>query len=214
MIGGCAVGSYARIMGLTVLSGDLDLLASPQTLSQCLLQLEKQGIKIRQRPQPRNIPVAFFQWEGKEVNILTSSLGLPDPDDVWDTSRTFHLQDTTFQVADPVHLLRNKLKVRRDKDLPHIEILDRFIVEEIVSSFREDIEPRQRLSLAKRYLSTIGSRTLPEALAARLIPLARLPSDFRFLINCVLTEEQIEAVYAAAPEALVEELKDLHERSR
>ncbi|MHB2021605.1 MAG: hypothetical protein ACYCW6_32130 [Candidatus Xenobia bacterium] len=212
VIGGCAVGLYADLLGQKSLSGDLDLLATPDTLSRCLLQLERKGIPIRKRPQPRNIPVAFFEWEGKEINILTSSLGFADPDYVIESARVFHLQDLEFQVADPIQLLRNKLKVRRDKDLPHIEVLQQFIEEEIVASFRVEDQPGKRIALASRYLETSSSRRLPESLVARLIPLARLPSDFKFLANTV-PPERAETLFAAAPPELAPELRDLYQRS-
>jgi hypothetical protein len=37
------------------------------------------GAQIQKMPQPRSVPVAFLEWRGREVNLLTGSSGLPDP---------------------------------------------------------------------------------------------------------------------------------------
>jgi hypothetical protein len=70
------VGSYARLQGQTVTTTDLDLLCSPAELEQILDGAPRQGMKVLKRPQPRTVPAAFLDWNGKEINFLTSSQSL------------------------------------------------------------------------------------------------------------------------------------------
>ncbi len=146
------------------------------------------------RPQPRNIPVAFLEMpDGKEINVLTRSTGLPKAEIVIRTARSFTLSahdDLEVPIADPFELLANKLAVKRDKDLPHIEILRRFVEDEAETAFQEEIKPRARLAPARRLLGTLGTNVLPPGLAERLIELAATPVDYRFLIGRVPTREQ------------------------
>ena len=79
VIGGCAVGAYGRLRGEEILTADLDVYADPETLDKILAWAARNGIPILKRPQPRSVPVAFIKWEGKDVNILTDSIGLPAP---------------------------------------------------------------------------------------------------------------------------------------
>lgn len=200
-IGGCAVGAYGRLRGESVLSGDLDLYTSTPILDQALEWAERRGLPITKRPRERAIPVAVLHWDGKEVNILTSSNGLPDPPEALRLSREFEFRKRPglkVLIADPFDLLQNKLRINRPKDQPHIEILRRFVEEEIVAAFTDETVPRERLAPARRLLEVTRSRTLPAQLAARLIPLARTPPDFRFLANNVPEREQAEAVIARA----------------
>jgi hypothetical protein len=201
VIGGCAVGAYAALRGEELFSGDLDLLASWETLNSVLELSENLGFEVVKRSAPGPIPTAFLRWEGKEVNILVSSRGLPEPAEAVRHGRVFELREHGgFEVliADPFDLLRNKLLLDRPKDRPHIEILRRFVEEEVVHAFEAESSPRERLAPARMLLRTTGSRALPEALSERLLPLARLPSDFRFLANNVPAEAQARALLARA----------------
>lgn len=101
-------------------------------------------------------------------------------------SRDFVLSQhggTVVPIADPFDILANKLAVRREKDLPHIDVMLRFVEEEVVAAFAEELEPRERLAPAQRLLGVLKRRTFSRALAERLLPLARFPADFRFLMN-------------------------------
>jgi hypothetical protein len=115
-------------------------------------------------------------------------------------------------LADPFDLLRNKLAVNRPKDRPHLEILCRFVEEEVVEAFARESAPRERIAPARRLLEATDARTLPERLAARLLPLGRLASDFRFLANNVPTEALAKDLLARAPPELVAELEAILRR--
>jgi hypothetical protein len=139
VIGGIAVGAYGRLNRETILSADLDVYTTIDTQIQVLDWAPRNGIKVAKRPQPRALPVAFLQWQGKEINVLTETKGLPPP----------------------------------------------------AEAFQE-----------------------PEGLALRLLPHARLPSDFRFLLGRAPTGEFAEAVLRALPESLglCEELERIRDR--
>ncbi len=201
VIGGIAVGSYARLHGGEVLSADLDLYSTYATLDQILDWAPSQGIKVLKRPRPRSIPTAFLEWEGKEINILTYSHGLPPPDVAARTARVFTLSkhgNLEVLLASPFDLLRNKLNVNRPKDQPHIAVLKEFLEAEAVAGFEKETSPRSRLDPARQLLAATGSKTISEPLATRLLPLARLPSDLRFLGNTVPTRALAERVKLAA----------------
>lgn len=193
VIGGMAVAAYAHLIGEAVLSVDLDILVTQGTLADLLEWAPRRGIRVIKRPKPRNIPVAFLETDGKEVNVLTSSDGLRDPEVVTRAARPFSLRDhgdVEVPVADPFDLLANKLAVARDKDRPHAAILRRFVEEEVAAAFHDETKPRARLAPARRLLEVLDSRALPQDLASRLVELARTPVDFRFLANHVPTRDQ------------------------
>lgn len=201
VIGGCAVGAYAHLRGEEVLTADLDLIAPPAVLNEILEWAPKNGIKVLKRPQPRTIPTAFLVWNDKEINILTYSHGLPAPEDTIQAARAFELRsrgNVEVLIADCYHLLQNKLNVNRPKDQPHIDVLRRFIEEEIVRAFEVETDQRNRLGPARKLLDITKSRALPEHLASRLIPLAKTAPDLRFLANTVPLEEQKRAVLEKA----------------
>jgi len=186
VIGGCAVAAYARMRGELVASVDLDIYVSQETLRDLLQWAPRRGARVVKRPRPRNIQVAFLAWDGKEINALTETRGLPEPGVVARGARDFVLSEhggTVVPIADPFDILANKLAVRREKDLPHIDIMMRFVEEEVVTAFAEEDLPRERLAPAQRLLGIRKRRALPKTLAERLLPFARLPADFRFLVN-------------------------------
>ena len=153
------------------------------------------------RPKPRSIPTAFLEWEGKEINILTYSHGLPPPEVASQTARVFTLSrhgNLEVLLANPADLLRNKLNVNRPKDQPHIAFLVEFLESEAVAGFEQETTPRARLDPLRQLLLATGSKTISASLAARLLPLARLPSDLRMLANTVPTRALADAVKAAA----------------
>jgi hypothetical protein len=198
VIGGCAVGAYARLLGEQVLSGDLDLLVTARSLETVVVDAGAIGAHVHKMPKPRSVPVAVMEWRGKEINLLTGSSGLPTPDVAARAAREFLLGNRTnlsVLIADPFDLLRNKLSVNRPKDQPHIAILRRFLDEEVVAGLTQETEPRARLGAAERLLEVLGHRTLDEGLAKRLVPLATTPADFRFLAH-------------RAPPRLIRELTD------
>ncbi len=212
VIGGQAVAAYAQLLGEEVLSVDLDIYLTQKTLEELLAWAPRHGIRVIKRPQPRNIPVAFLEFDGMEINALTSSHGLRDPEVVVQTARNFSLSvhaDLEVPIADPFDLLGNKLAVKRDKDLSHIEILHRFVEDEAEMAFHEEIRPRARLAPARRLLGTLGAKVLPAPLADRLIDLARTPVDYRFLMGRVPTREQAVRILEHTKESEEELTREL-----
>jgi hypothetical protein len=195
VIGGCAVGAYAQLQGEAVFSADLDIMTTSKALHELLTWAPHQGVEVVKVPQPRSIPVAVLQWRKLEVNVLTGAPGLPGFGLVARMAREFELQEhgIVVPIADPLDLLANKLVAGRDKDRAHIVIIRSFVEAEIVSAFEVETG-RQRVMLARRYLEVLGVEQLEEALAERLLPLAKHPVDFRFLAGCVPTRRQAEVV--------------------
>jgi hypothetical protein len=187
VIGGCAVGAYANLVGETVVSGDLDVLISRDALEAVLEAATKAGAVVHKRPQPRSVPVALLEWHGKDVNVLMAAAALAPAEVEVRLAREFHLRGASVPVlvVDPYQLLRDKLACNRPKDQPHIEILRRFLEEEAVHAFETETDPRQRLAAPRRLIEVLGSTALPEPLARRLIPIAKVGSDFRFLAHRV-----------------------------
>ena len=202
VIGGCAVGAYARHLGETVFSNDLDLLVTQPALDRVIAEASSLGVVVEKVPQPRSVPVALLAWRQREVNLLTATQGLPPPDIEARSAREFEFEAgprLAILLADPFDLLRNKLAVNRPKDAPHSAILRRFIREEVVYAFKNESDPRARIAPAERLLTVLDSPTLDEDLASRLIPLARSDVDFRFLAHRVPVA-LLGRVLAGAPE--------------
>lgn len=207
VIGGMAVGAYAALMKQQSMSRDLDILTTSQTLNAALDWAATCGMIIRKRPQPRTIPVAFVEWEGHEINILTGSLGLPEPEAVFRTARYFHLNpELAVPVADPFDLLRNKLRVNRPKDQPHIAILLDFVSEEAKTAFESQTDPRKRLFPARELLRVTGAKVLAPELAAALLERAFTRADYNFL---VMASPDPGAVLEKAPQEWQADLQGL-----
>jgi hypothetical protein len=216
VIGGCVVGAYARLMGEEVLSADLDLLVTWRTLEAIVADGGVLALVVQKMPEPRTVPVALLEWRGREINLLTGSTGLPSPDVAARAAREFQLGAGTHArvlIADPFDLLRNKLAVNRPKDQAHIAILRRFLDEEAVRGMAEEEEPRARISAAERLLEVLGAQTLDEALATRLLPLARTPADFRFLARRAPVS-LVERLVASAPSGALREAVERIARHR
>lgn len=203
VIGGCAVGAYGRLMGETILSGDLDVLVARNALEPALEAASKSGARVLKWPQPRSVPVAVLEWQGKEVNVLASAAALAPAETEIELAREFHLKGGhggVVLVVDPFELLRNKLACNRPKDQPHIAIMLRFLEEEVVHVWNGDEPPRRRLAPARRLLETLREARLREHLAGRLIPTARTGPELRFLMQRA-PDSQVPAVVARAAAA-------------
>ena len=186
VIGGCAVGAYANLIGESVFSGDLDVLVSRAAIESALDAATKAGAVIHKRPRPRSVPVAVLEWRGMEVNLLMAGAALAPAEVEAQLAREFHLpglRGAPVLVVDPFQLLRDKVACGRPKDRPHIKILHRFLEEEAVHAFETETEPRRRLAAPRRYLDVLGQATLPGSLARRLIPIAKTGTDLRFLAH-------------------------------
>jgi hypothetical protein len=98
-------------------------------------------------------------------------------------------------VADPLDLLQNKLAVSRPKDLPHIQILRRFICSEAITDFGDpELSPRGRMRTIRRYLEVSGFPSLPDDLFSRLLAVSRDPTTRRFLLGHAETRAEAESV--------------------
>jgi hypothetical protein len=208
VIGGCAVAAYARHLGEAVFSNDLDLLVTRPALDRVIAEASSLGLTVEKLPAPRSVPVALLVWRQREVNLLTSTHGLPPADVEARSAREFEgnvAGRLPILIADPFDLLRNKLSVNRPKDLPHIALLERFIREEVVHAFQSETDPRARIAPAERLLAIREAHVLDEELASRLIPLARTIVDFRFFAHRVPTSH-VDEVVAGAPEVFRAEI--------
>lgn len=185
VVGGCAVGAYAHLCGVANLSADLDLCLAPRDLNDFIAWALSEGLKLEQRPVPRAIQVAMFSWNGISVDVLLEVEAMPPAPLVFSRAREFTLSSSgaTVLVADPFDLLANKLAVRRDKDLPHIDILRRFVDEEIVTCFAEETSGRRRIEPARRLLEVLQTSLLPAELIERMWPHARDALGRRFLAS-------------------------------
>ena len=212
VIGGCAVGAYGRLIGEPITSGDLDLYATRRHAETILATLSAAGGRVIRRARPRNIPVSFLDWKGKELNVLSATDGLQSPEIEAELAREFVLPGSSLAVlvADPFELLANKLAVNRPKDRPHIAVLRRFLEAEALMAFRDETVPRKRIAPAARLLSVERKRALPAELTERILPLCRLPSDFRFLADHVkgrtLTRALLDRVKGTEAEADVRQI--------
>lgn len=197
VIGGAAVGLYARLLGEAIISSDLDLVVSERELPTLLQVTSGLGAIVEKLPQPRAVPVALLRWRGLEVNALTASEGLPPAERVVGAAREMFLPGgrVSVPVADPLDLLQNKLAVARPKDMPHIALLRRFIDSEIVADFGDaDLSPRGRLRTVRRYLEICQLATLPSDLFARLEAAAIDATARRFLAGHCATKAEAQLV--------------------
>lgn len=202
VIGGAAVGAYARTLGETVVSQDLEILVPESELPRLLEEAVRRGAVLEKRPQPRSIPVAFLRWRGLEVNALTRSAGLAPTSELFEAAREVTLAGTsvTVPLLAPLDLLRNELAVRREKDLPHIALLERFIQGEIVVDFGDaTLSPRGRLRPLRRLLDVTSSKTIPAELFTRLAEVALDAPSRRFLVSHAPTRRDAENVRDEAP---------------
>ena len=78
----------------------------------------------------------------------------------------------------------------------------------------EDYASFLRFLPARRYLDVTGDRTLPEELVARLIPTARLETDFLFLAGNAPTRDLCDRLIRRAPPALQPRLRGIVDRRR
>jgi hypothetical protein len=79
VIGGCAIGVYARQRGELCFSADIDLYAQPSTIREIGEWLRVRGISLNHTPEPRQIPVTIFHWKGMRVDLFYAATGLPEP---------------------------------------------------------------------------------------------------------------------------------------
>jgi hypothetical protein len=66
VIGGCAVGAYARLAGLRVISSDLDLYVSEAALQELLSWARATRVTIEKLPSPRAVPAHDDIWPSSD----------------------------------------------------------------------------------------------------------------------------------------------------
>src|SRR5262245_26122177 len=104
VIGGCAVGAYARLLGETILSNDLDLLLTRRGLELIIDESEALGLRVESRATARQVPVTVLRWKGREINLLTATDGLAAPDVEARSAREFRVSsdvDVAILIVDP-----------------------------------------------------------------------------------------------------------------
>ncbi len=183
------------------MSGDPDLFLSGRDTADFIEWATDTGLELVHRPMRRAMQTAMLRWEGICVDVLSEAPGLPAADVLLARAREFELSGAdglVVSIADPYDLLANKLAVHREKDLPHIDILRRFIDEEVVVTFAEETSGRRRLDAARRLMDVLDTHMLPVELAARMLPAARDALGRRFLVSCVPAREMAVGLVAAA----------------
>ena len=212
VIGGMAVGAYARLRGETMFSADLDIVTTEATLQELIEAAPALSLEVLSRPQPRSVPVAVMEWRGLEVNVLTASSGLPAAEFVVRGAREFHVDDPpiVIPIADPLDLLSNKLVVRRPKDVPHIDVLRAFVEDEILVEFGGGATARERLTSLRRYLDVLGTKFVPVNLAERLIEVVEDPTSARYLAGHIDAVELARALLERMePRGTAEDLRGI-----
>jgi hypothetical protein len=106
-------------------------------------------------------------------------------------------------VADPFDLLRGKLQSNRKKDQPHIKVLREFVEAEVIDAFMSEVEPRDRIRPANRLLSALNSDVLPSHVFRGMLPNAKTPTDFRFLVHHAPSKTSTESALRAAHKSAV-----------
>lgn len=197
LIGGLAVGVFSPTYDVPVLSGDLDLLASPseqQRISRAAAR--DPDVQILKAIQPRALPVLVLGWDQLEVDVLSQSDGLPDPaaaiQRAWDVDGV--------AVADPADLLRIKLAMKREKDLDHIKIL-RKACEGFSRADLETQSGRGAFHSLRRWVESEGWESIPKPVFDRLIAVAVRTSaeGRRYLVLHAPARPEAKAVCSVAP---------------
>lgn len=110
VIGGCAVGAYAHLLGESVTSNDLDLYATQAGYEAILAAVSGQGGRIVRGARERSIPVAVIDWKGKELNVLTATAGLLSPEIEAELAREFVLRGWVSSAK--------MLRIEKKRNLP------------------------------------------------------------------------------------------------
>ncbi len=202
VIGEHAVAAYARLLGETVAPGELEVLVTRSALEILVADAGVVDARLRSRSAAGRLPTAALVWNDYPITLTTATDGMPTPDVVSRAAREFLLgspDSIPVLLADPCDLLRNKLCANRPADKPQVSLLRRFLEEEAVLNFEREQEPRARIVPAERLLEVLETGTLDAGLAARLVPLARTPADFRFLAHRAPTPELVTQLLQHAP---------------
>lgn len=201
IIGGFAVAAYARLLNVEVVSADLDLYVDEPTLEELAIRASELRAAVVKRPEPRALPVLVLNALGLEVNAFTSSPGLPAREVASRGARDFRVGalELELPLAGPLDLLRNKLALGREKDVPHIAILRQFAEAELETHWATDAAPRAKIAAAREYLGVLGLSTFPESLSGRLSPLSAPGPLNRFLVTALPVEEAKRLVADSNP---------------
>ncbi|MBV1858417.1 MAG: hypothetical protein KUG77_08390 [Nannocystaceae bacterium] len=199
VIGGLAVGAFAASQGISLFSGDLDLLVTPQEQARFTRLAETDPrVEVAKRVEPRSLRVLVLRWGELEVDVLTNSDGLPSPDDA--RARAWTVQG--MQIADPVDLLCIKLSMMREKDVPHIAIL-REVCDGFAHSFFRSRNGRDAIEFLERWAQAERWETLPVELFESLLKISTdsSPAGRKYLARRAPSRAYADNVVAAAPES-------------
>lgn len=197
IIGGMAVGVYADRFGETCISNDLDALCAKPELRRIEAAAERDDrLTVVKRPQPRAVEVLVLRWrEQLEIDVLLGSRGLPD----YATAREHAWIVGGVRIADPIHLLENKLQVGRAKDRPHIEILRRVCFLFALAELKRK-PGREAFRFLQRWTAVEGFESLVEEQLAEIFGAAAetTPDARRFLASRVVAPKHLSGLCAAA----------------
>ena len=185
VIGGCAVGLYAHLLGESLESSELELYVSGTAFEELSAWAEGSGLAVEKPRRPKGSHPTSWRWQGVAVHALTASPGLPPLGAALRSCREFSLEDTALPVyvADPFDVLANELRRERGGDTDYAELVTRYLELEVREAFEAGPSPRERLGPAKRLIEVVGRPELPERLAVDLIGLADVPVLRRFLAS-------------------------------
>lgn len=205
IIGGIAVGAYAQEKNEVLFSADLDLLMSADDQLQFANQSSRlPQVRVCKLPQARTLGVLVLDWKGLEINVLTQSPGLPKPE----MARERAWLICNYPVASPFDLLSNKLKIRRGKDLEHIELL-RKVCEDLAFHAFVTEPGREANRFMKQLLAVESSQSLSPKLMNELVLHAKDSSEQgrKFLLTIASDPEHRQEIIAQAPAGEQEQLR-------
>jgi hypothetical protein len=197
IIGGMAVGAFLPTAASPVMSGDLDLLTTPEEQQRVLrCAVRTPGVVVKKRPQPRTLGVLVLQWGGLEVDVLTRSSGLKSTEEA--IQRAWP-NIAPLPIADPVDLLGIKLAINREKDEPHIVIL-RDICRSLALTFFADKSGRDSFEFLERWRKQEEWNCLPPDLVSELcLVTAGDLAKVRYLLRLAPSKAAALVLVDAAP---------------
>lgn len=216
VVGGCAVGAYAALQGDPSFSSDLDLLLSEADRSQLLHSLSRFNANLTKAMQPRGLSVAVITWEKQPIDLFTELQGFPSAHEASQTAREFILDElgVAVPIADPYLLLKNKLLVNREKDQSHIQILKRYLKEEVVADFCHGKSARERHTPLRRWLRTCEQKLIDDEIGNRIVECWQTEADLRFLAVNLASDTLFERALGRLHEvAAKEELRALRKQA-
>src|SRR5688572_20869949 len=147
VIGGCAVGLYAHLLGEAAPSTELELYVSNSALEELATWAEGAKLAVEKPRRGKGSRPGNWRWQGVAVHALTTSPGLPPIVAALRSCREFSLEDTALPVyvADPFDVLANELRRQRGGDTDYAGFVTRYLELEVREAFEAGPSPRERL---------------------------------------------------------------------